>query len=217
MVETEETFDQSPGGQRPPSKARVRDSVHPVRGGLAVDAHVRAARQFSSSVEGRGRPFWIFDWADGIQFKRVACEGDRCPKCRVGTTTYFVPPEDCDEVLACNSFRCGFGWPLVSNNTPALSAQKFWHDLPLVATPRSGSRKVRLAANHHALEAARKYEATLVGRGTNLRYSSHRSLEVVPPNSSKRRLPGGSRNEEVAPNQPVGAVVSPSKRKRGSD
>lgn len=191
----------------------IVDSLNFARAEIATEAAAIDRQLVQGSSRRAGRPFWVFDWSDEIPFERVAWEGDRCPKCRIATIRYAVPPDDCRDILACRGFCCGYGWDLISNQTPTLSAQMFWHNIPLDMPTRAGRLGKRIPANRHALQAAREFAARLIGAGTNVRYARNRTPDLASSRSSNHQMPNGPQRDDVVSIGHVKGVGSPPKKK----
>lgn len=114
----------------------IKQAIDFLSSALSIIESYRRREQYAGPRIPTGRPYWVIAPHRGEVTRRVAWEGQDCPRCARGQLTYFCPPDGPEEGLVCMNAGCWFGMELCST-APVIpgEALRKWKDVPLEDTP----------------------------------------------------------------------------------
>jgi hypothetical protein len=103
---------------------------------LSLAEAYRRSEQYLGPRIPVGRPYWVLALNRGKLSRRIAWEGQNCPRCPRGQLVYFVDPDGPEEGLVCANPGCSVALEVCSSE-PVIDgdALRKWAEVPLEDDP----------------------------------------------------------------------------------
>ena len=114
----------------------VRTAVSFLADALSVVEAYRRSEQYAGPRIPVGRAYWVLALNRAKLTRRIAWEGQNCPRCARGQLVYFIDPEGPEEGLVCANPGCGVALEVCSSQTVIDGeALRKWAKVPLEDDP----------------------------------------------------------------------------------
>jgi hypothetical protein len=114
----------------------LRTAVSFLADALSVAEAYRRSEQYAGPRIPPGRPYWVLALNRAKLARRIAWEGQNCPRCPRGQLVYFIDPDGPEEGLVCANPACGVALGVCSSQMVIDGeALRKWAKVPLEDDP----------------------------------------------------------------------------------